>query len=344
LCGFVTDLAGIQPLLVVVEDLHWSDGISLEFLPHLARRVAGVPLLLVLTYRDDEVDVVLARFLAGLDRERLASELRVTRLSASDVEAMVRAILALPRPAPADLLHVLFSLTEGNPLFVEEMLKSLLVSGDVSYTDGAWRRRPVREWRIPRSIADAVQRRSAALPLAAQRILTFAAVVGQRFDFALLQDLTGVAEEELLAQIKVLIQAQLLVEESADRFAFRHALGREAVYTQLLGRERRALHRAVAAALARLDAADPDGRVAALAYHTYEAARRRTGPGPGRTLRRPRAVRPRGRGGGSPGAGSLPTPPPFARVDLPDPGRVRAGADRSRGGPARSPGRGRSTR
>jgi DNA-binding CsgD family transcriptional regulator len=271
LCGFVTDLAVIQPLLVVVEDLHWSDGISLEFLPHLARRVAGVPLLLVLTYRDDEVDVVLARFLAGLDRERLASELRVTRLSASDVEAMVRAILALPRPAPADLLHVLFSLTEGNPLFVEEMLKSLLVSGDVSYTDGAWRRRPVREWRIPRSIADAVQRRSAALPLAAQRILTFAAVVGQRFDFALLQDLTGVAEEELLAQIKVLIQAQLLVEESADRFAFRHALGREAVYTQLLGRERRALHRAVAAALARLDAADPDGRVAALAYHTYEA-------------------------------------------------------------------------
>ncbi|HEX6547496.1 MAG TPA: AAA family ATPase [Candidatus Dormibacteraeota bacterium] len=271
LCGFVIDLAATRPLLVVVEDLHWSDATSLEFLPHLARRVDGVPVLLLLTYRDDEVDANLARFLASLDRQRLATELPVTHLSASDVEAMVRAIFALPRPAPADLLHVLFALTEGNPLFVEELLKSLLLSGDISYANGAWHRRPVREWRIPRTIRDAVQRRSAALPLPAQRILTLAAVAGLRFDFALLQDLTALAEDELLAQITVLVQAQLLVEESADRFAFRHALSREAVYAQLLGRERRALHRAVAAALARLDAPDPDGRVAALAYHAYEA-------------------------------------------------------------------------
>ncbi len=271
LCGFVTRLAAIQPLLVVVEDLHWSDSTSLEFLPQLARRVTAAPVLLVLTYRDDEVGTGLAHFLAGLDRERLATELPVSRLAAADVEAMVRAIFCLPRPAPADLLHVLFALTEGNPFFVEEMLKSLLLSGDISYADGAWQRRPAREWRIPRGVRDAVQRRSAALPLAAQRVLTLAAVVGQRFDFALLQDLAGLTEDELLAQIKVLVAAQLLVEGSADRFAFRHALTREAIYSQLLGRERRALHRAVATALARVDAPDPDGRVAALAYHTYEA-------------------------------------------------------------------------
>ena len=271
LSGLVIRLTATQPLLVIVEDLHWSDDTSLELLHHLARRISTAPVMLLLTYRDDEIGASLAHFLAGLDRERLATELPVARLAAADVASMVRSIFALPHPAPADLLHVLFTLTEGNPFFVEEMLKSLLTSGDISYADGAWVRRPAREWRVPRSVQDTVRRSSAALPSTARRILTLAAVVGQQVDFLLLQELAGLSEDELLAQLKVLVAAQLLTEESADRFAFRHALTREAIYTELLDRERRALHRAVAAAIARLGARERAGQVEALAYHAYEA-------------------------------------------------------------------------
>src|SRR4029077_16052574 len=86
-----------------------------------------------------------------------------------------------------------------------------------------------------------------------------------------LQTLTHHDEKELLALVKELIAAQLVVEESAERFAFRHALTREAIYAELLARERVALHREVAAALERQHAHALDGVVDALAYHSWEA-------------------------------------------------------------------------
>jgi DNA-binding NarL/FixJ family response regulator len=98
-----------------------------------------------------------------------------------------------------------------------------------------------------------------------------AAIAGRRFDFDLLQSLTQHDEVELLALVKELIAAQLVVEESAERFAFRHALTREAIYAELLARERVALHRAVAAALERQHADSIDAVVEALAYHAWEA-------------------------------------------------------------------------
>ena len=98
------------------------------------------------------------------------------------------------------------------------------------------------ELHIPRNIQDAVQQRIVRLSEAAREILTLASVTGQRFDFALLQQLTHHDEQQLLALMKELIAAQLVIEESADQFAFRHALTRQAIYTELLARERRALH------------------------------------------------------------------------------------------------------
>src|SRR6202023_3276456 len=98
----------------------------------------------------------------------------------------------------------------------------------------------------PRSIQDAVQQRTDRLSDSARRVLSLAAVAGRRFDFALLQELTRHDEQQLLQLIKELIAAQLVVEESAEQFAFRHALTRQAIYAQLLVRERKALHRTVA--------------------------------------------------------------------------------------------------
>jgi predicted ATPase len=148
--------AAERPLLLVVEDLHWSDDTSLELLQYVARRCAPQPLLVLLTYRSDEVHPTLSHWLAELDREHLGQEVALTRLTRSETGAMLQALLARGRPVQAAFLDAIYTLTEGNPFFIEEILKSLIAAGEISSTDGAWDRKPLGELHFPRSIADAV--------------------------------------------------------------------------------------------------------------------------------------------------------------------------------------------
>jgi tetratricopeptide (TPR) repeat protein len=124
---------------------------------------------------------------------------------------------------------------------------------------------------LPRNVQDAVQQRIERLSEASKHILTLASVTGHRFDFALLQQLTHDDEQQLLAVMKELIAAQLVIEESADQFAFRHALTRQAIYSQLLVRERRAIHHTIAETLENLYVSTLEHYVEDLAFHYYKA-------------------------------------------------------------------------
>ncbi|HEV2659863.1 MAG TPA: tetratricopeptide repeat protein, partial [Ktedonobacteraceae bacterium] len=137
--------------------------------------------------------------------------------------------------------------------------------------DGAWDRKPLGELHIPRSIADAVQQRSDHLSESARQLVVLAAVAGRRFDFAVLQQVTHHDEQQLLALMKELMGAQLVVEASAEQFAFRHALTRQAIYAQLLVRERKALHRTIAETMESLYAGALEAHLTDLAYHFSEA-------------------------------------------------------------------------
>ncbi len=265
----LTELAQNQPLIIVIEDLHWSDSTSLEFLLLLARRISSQSILLLVTYRSDERTPELTHFLAELNRGRLGVEFTLKRMSPLEVDAMLRAILDLKNPISQEFLDTIFPLTEGNPFFIEETLKALIADGDIFYADGTWDRKEISQLRIPSSIQDAVQRRTGQLDEHTLQALTLAAVMGRRFDFGLLQELLGVNEEELTTMLKVLVKAQLVVEESADQFAFRHALTREAIYTTLLLRERQNVHRTVGEAMERLYAGSIASHLADLSYHFY---------------------------------------------------------------------------
>jgi DNA-binding CsgD family transcriptional regulator len=271
LSQFFTGLASNQPVLLTIEDLHWSDEMSLEFLHYLARRSARHPLLLVLTYRNDEIHSPLRHWLAQQDREHLAHEICLTPLSRSEVEAMLQAIFDRKQTVPGETLDVLYELTEGNPFFLEEILKSLLLTGTIISANEMWERQPPEHLQIPRSVQDAVQQRMERLSEAARQVAILAAVAGRRFDFALLQRITRQEEQELLSLMKELIAAQLVVEASEEQFAFRHALTREAIYRQLLLRERKALHRTIAETIEQIFAATLDAHLTELAYHVYEA-------------------------------------------------------------------------
>src|SRR5258708_7547169 len=270
LVQFFVSQAVRQPVLIVIEDLHWGDDTSIEFLHYLARRCADQPLLLVITYRSDEIRPALGHFLAQMDRERLAQEIALRHLTRPDVDDMLRAIFNLHAAVRSDFLDAVYELTEGNPFFVEEILKSLIAAGEIFYSDGSWDRKALGALHIPRSVQDAVQLRFNQLSTAARETVVQAAVAGRRFDFGLLQALSHLDEPQLLVVIKELIAAQLVVEETADQFAFRHALTRQAIYSSLLARERKTLHRTIAETLERLYGDSLDARLADLAYHDYE--------------------------------------------------------------------------
>jgi DNA-binding CsgD family transcriptional regulator len=267
----VSTLAQTQPVFIAFEDVHWSDDATLDLVFHLARSHASQPVIIGLTRRTDEGTPRLERLITELERARMLTEFPVRTLTRDDVRAMLAAIFGPVTNLGDEFIDLLHNLTEGNPFFVEETLKALIVAGDLAPRDGGWRALSLERVRVPRTAAEAVRRRLATLTVAARALASTAAVAGRRFDFALLQALTDSDERGLLALVKELIAAQLVVEESAERFAFRHALTREAIYADLLARERLALHRDVAAALERTHEGQPDAVVEALAYHAWEA-------------------------------------------------------------------------
>jgi predicted ATPase len=116
-------------------------------------------LFLLLTYRNDELSPALAALLAALDRERLATELLLTRLSRADIDALLRATFTLSQPVHAEFLEPLYAVTEGNPFFVKETLKALHASAELVIADAEWDRQPLSILHLPRSIQIAVQRR-----------------------------------------------------------------------------------------------------------------------------------------------------------------------------------------
>lgn len=210
LLQFFTEQATRQPLLCILEDLHWSDETSLELLVYLARGCTHLPILFVLTYRSDEVSPELRHFLAEFDREHLAQDFTLQRLTRPEVDAMLRAIFAQHQAGPTGLVESMYALTEGNPFFIEEILKSLIATGEITSREGVWERTllfgtPTYSPSIPRSVQDAVYQRTKQLSVPARQALALAAVAGRRFDLTILQKVMHADESHMLALMKELV-------------------------------------------------------------------------------------------------------------------------------------------
>ncbi|MFD0520903.1 ATP-binding protein [Paractinoplanes durhamensis] len=251
----VTDLtemigmAASGPLLVTLEDLHWADDLTLDVLARLARRASALPLLVVGTYRSDELfpRVPLRAWRTRLLTQRLAEEVRLTRLSLADTTAMAAAIAggALPSTVTGDV----FARSDGIPLHVEEFLAA---------RDS-----------VPDTLADAVLARAFALSEPARDLAGVASVLGRSFDLDLLTAITGdgpAAVDDGLRELSDRFFVQVHPDRST--FDFRHALIRDALYADLSPHRRRELHaKAAAAAVAA-------GFPAAFVSDQYERAAR----------------------------------------------------------------------
>jgi DNA-binding CsgD family transcriptional regulator/tetratricopeptide (TPR) repeat protein len=255
LLGVVGRLAAGVPLLWVMEDLHWADRSTRDLVAFLATALRSGRVLLVGTFRSDELDRrhPLRRLLGELARNRRVERLELPRFSRAELADQLAGLLgAAP---PARLVDDVYARSEGNPFFAEELLLAGVDAGP-----GA----------LPPSLQEVLLARVVRLGERTQQLLRVAAAAGPGVTQPLLEVVAGMDEAALLSGLREAVDQQLLLPEpGGEGYVFRHALLAEAVYAELLPGERVRLHTALAGALeAGLEGGDaPASRAARLAHH-----------------------------------------------------------------------------
>ena len=275
--------AGDRPLMLVVEDLHWADGSTVQLLEHLAVHLPRLPVLLIGSYRDVEVGIEdpLARIVLQLARRRLVTRVALTRLSARGVAAMLRGLAG--REPPAALVDAIDAEAEGNPFFVEEVYLHLAETGRLLDEQGEFRH-DLRfdELDVPDSVRMVMAERLARLSAATLDVLLAAAVSGRAFSSDVLAQVTGLPAEAMVAALDEAERARLVMPARPGRLLFSHELIRQTLLADVSSVRREELHARTAGALEQVHADDPEPHAEDIAFHLLRA-----GPlaDPGRLVR-----------------------------------------------------------
>ena len=236
-------------LLLIVEDLHWADASTRELLDYLTRRLRNQRLLVVATYRRDEMHRKhpLLPTVQGWQRSRLAQLIELEPLPPDGVARMVSSIFDNTSVGEEfrDFIH---ARSEGNPFVLEEMLKAAIDRGDIYREQADWQRKPIAELRLPETVRDTILLRVERLDAGHAEILRCASVLGRSFDYQTLIRLSDQDRIAVEAALQTAVQQQLLEGEvgSTSRYRFRHALTQEAIYEDLSAPTRERLHSAAA--------------------------------------------------------------------------------------------------
>jgi class 3 adenylate cyclase/tetratricopeptide (TPR) repeat protein len=267
--AFLRNAASRRPLVLLLDDLHAADVPSLLLLQFVAGDLRGTPILVLGTYRDIELDRdhPLRRTLAELARAPAARTLSLGGLPEPEVAQLIETITGqVPREAVARAIH---GETEGNPLFVTEVVRLLASEGVLNEVGEGAARRIV----LPDSVREVIGRRLSLLSPECAEVLTLASVLGRDFSLDALELLSDRSPDELLDVLESGIAARLVTEVpgSLGRLRFAHALVRDVLYADVSTLRRIRLHRRAAEVLERLYERDLDPHLAELAHHFFEA-------------------------------------------------------------------------
>jgi DNA-binding SARP family transcriptional activator/tetratricopeptide (TPR) repeat protein len=254
-------LSHARPLLLVIDDLQWADKPTVKLLQHLARRALRI--MLVGTFRGGEVGRghPLRELMAEQRRQQRLDVLRLEGLSQDETDALVKARIAEPAP---DLVTELWEQTVGNPLFIEETLRSLAESG-AGAADEPVTARTLEEMGVAEGVKAVILRRLDALPEAPQEALRAAAAIGHVFDLALVAEAAQRSLGEVVEAFDGPAMGGLVEELEEYRFAFAHAIVRMAIYEDLSGTRRARLHERIGTLLE--EQPREPGQAAAVALH-----------------------------------------------------------------------------
>ena len=262
-------LARPGPVLLLLDDLQWTDPETLEWMRFLLRFAPGAPLLLVGTIRTEELgsDHPLQRFLLELRRDGQVTEIPLGPLSAAEA-ARVAADVA-ERPLRDDEAAWLYRETEGNPLFVVERVRAGIRDHDPAAAAAA----PAGAAPLPPKVHAVISTRLAQLSPGAREAVAVAAVIGRGFPFELLAGVCGRPENDVVQAVDELWQRRILCEREPGTYDFTHDKLREVTYAETSAPRRRILHRRAAEVLEQLHASDPEPIWAQVAAHREAAGR-----------------------------------------------------------------------
>ncbi|HLY50973.1 MAG TPA: AAA family ATPase [Solirubrobacteraceae bacterium] len=263
--GLLSAIAVRTPLLLLLDDLHWADRPTLLLLRHLSRAPQPTRLLVLISYRTEATGEELGDVLADLRRDGLITQLDVGGLSERETGELIR--LRAGEPASHALTRAVHAATEGNPLFVEEVVHHLLQAG---VRAGSASAADLRRFGLPEGVKAMIARRLGELAPETFEWLRVAAVIGRDFEPALVEELVALGEEDFLAALEEALASGLILDNAAEpgRYSFSHGLVREAVYEGMSAQRRQRIHARVGEALERRGSAE----VGALALHFTRSA------------------------------------------------------------------------
>jgi DNA-binding CsgD family transcriptional regulator len=272
--GFWQRAAAVQPLLLILDNLHWADASSLRLLEFLAPDLASRQVLVLITYRDAELSRQhpLSGTLGELSRQRGFERLRLAGLSRKETALMMR--LTGGGAVSPSLVDAIHGQTEGNPLFVAEMTRLLIQEGVLgTAARGSHPPRGDMPRRIPEGIKEVIGRRLNRLSSRTNQVLTCAAMIGRAFDARLLPRLMEELDEDACAAaLEEALQSHVIeCLPEAGHYRFAHALFRETLYEEIGPPRRARLHLQVMRALEEAHGDDIERRLPALAYHAWAA-------------------------------------------------------------------------
>ncbi|MGH2348492.1 MAG: protein kinase domain-containing protein, partial [bacterium] len=284
---FLGATGAANPILLFLDDMHLADAATVELLQHVARRADSSRLLLVAAYRPDEVPPTpvgrkFAQVIHGLGREEFCTTLALRPLAEEQVVELIK-VMANHPARPVVFGRRIYEATEGNPYFIEEVIKGLFEQGTLYIKDGQWStdlddavRAAAADYSmlsVPTSVHGAVEARLRTLDEPARQMLTTAAVIGKQFEFDVLLAVAGTDETTLLDRIEEALRAQLIREvrgSGEDVYEFVQPMLRQVLYESTPRRRRRLMHRQIGDALEQVAARRLDPRLEALTRHFSE--------------------------------------------------------------------------
>lgn len=255
----------MQPVIAVFEDLHWNDSLTIGLLNELVISMPDARLMLVVTYRPEHRDEWMSR--------PNYRQLRLEPLATDDLAELLRVLLGTDTSVQK-LNRFLWERADGNPFFIEEMVRSLIDAGVVRGARGQYvLAKPISSIEVPTTVQGVLGARIDALPQAEKRVLQEAAVIGHDAPFALLHAISGLSEDEARGLLGNLQAADFLFTTQLFpdlRFTFKHALTHDVAYGGLLHERRREVHARIVHAIEALYADRLSEHVEALAAHALQ--------------------------------------------------------------------------
>ncbi|MEK6323100.1 MAG: protein kinase [Acidobacteriota bacterium] len=267
---FLKNASRRQPLVIILDDLHWADKPSLLLLQFLARELKDACILVIGTYRDIELgrQHPLSQTLGELSRQGLSARITLRGLTEQDVARFIEMTTGIE--PPEHLVRTVYQQTEGNPFFLSEIVRLLVVEGQLEHPQS----RTSSSTRIPEGVREVIGRRLDQLSDECNRILTIASVIGREFSLDALEPLSDISGDQVLELLDEAMAARVINEtpEVIGHYSFVHALIRETLYDEISIARRVRLHRRIGEVLEKLYSNSLEAHLTELAYHFFQAS------------------------------------------------------------------------